>query len=401
MKPKIIKTEAGHAEAMARIEQIFDAKLGTPEGDELELLTMLVQQFEREAFPIGLPDPVSAIQFRMEQQGLKNKDLIPFIGSPSKVSEVLSGQRGLSLTMIRSLVKGLHIPAEVLIGTKGATLKPEAEVAEFRRYPLAVMVKRGWFPGFSGTLAEAKTQLEDLFTRFVGALGGDELRLAFNRQHVRSGSQHDEYALTAWRIRVMNLAQKESLPAYRKGTVTPDFLTQLAQLSYLNTGPKLAGEFLNKSGIHLIFERHLPKTHLDGAAMKMPDGSPLVALTLRYDRLDNFWFTLFHELAHVALHLEKDRAKVFFDDLANAGKDQCEREADALASGALIPPGQWKAARLSSKSSSQEVRQFAEQLRISEAIPAGRIRFEADDYTLLRQQIGNGKVRAMLATNGN
>ena len=116
MKPKIIKTEAEHAEAMARVEEIFDAKPGTPEGDELELLTMLVEQYENEAFPIDLPDPVAAIRFRMEQQGLKNKDVVRFFGSASKVSEVLSGQRSLSLTMIRNLADGLKIPAEVLIG---------------------------------------------------------------------------------------------------------------------------------------------------------------------------------------------------------------------------------------------------------------------------------------------
>jgi HTH-type transcriptional regulator/antitoxin HigA len=104
-------------------------------------------------------------------------------------------------------------------------------------------------------------------------------------------------------------------------------LNNLAQLSYLDVGPKLAREFLNKSGIHLVIERHLPRTHLDGAATKLPDGSPLVALTLRHDRLDNFWFTLFHELAHVGLHLDQDGYEVFYDDLADTGHDKCEDEA--------------------------------------------------------------------------
>lgn len=101
MKLRIIKTEADHEEALARIEEIFDAKPGTAEGNELELLSLLVEKYEEEVFPIDLPDPVSAIRFRMEQQGLRNKDLVPYIGSASKVSEVLSGQRNLSLTMIR------------------------------------------------------------------------------------------------------------------------------------------------------------------------------------------------------------------------------------------------------------------------------------------------------------
>ena len=395
MKPKIIKTEAEHAAVLARIEEIFDAQPDTPEGDELELLTVLVERYERAAFPIGLPDPVAAIQFRMEQQGLKNKELIPFIGSPSKVSEVLSGQRGLSLTMIRNLVQGLGIPAEVLIGKPGAKLKPDTDVAEFRKCPIAEIVKRGWFSGFSGTVAEAKSQLEDLFDGFQSVLGGKKHCLALNRQHVHSGGQHDDYALAVWRIRVVGLAAKESLPPYRPGTVTGDFLTELARLSYLDAGPKLAREVLNKSGIHLVFERHLPKTHLDGAALRLPDGSPAVALTLRYDRLDNFWFTLFHELAHVALHLEKDECEVFFDDLSKKGKGRCEQEADAFASEALIRADKWKAAHLNRKSTPLAVRQFADFLRISEAIPAGRIRFEADDYTVFKKQIGIGKVRRL------
>ncbi|MCI0684324.1 MAG: hypothetical protein L0Y71_19615 [Gemmataceae bacterium] len=115
MKPKIIKTEAQYQAALARIEKIFDAKPGTPKGDELELLLLLVETYEASAYPVDLPDPITALRFRMEQQGLKPKDLIPYIGSKSKVSEVLSGQRALSLTMIRKLVAGLHLPPDVAL----------------------------------------------------------------------------------------------------------------------------------------------------------------------------------------------------------------------------------------------------------------------------------------------
>ena len=101
---------------MARIEKIFDAKPGTAKGDELELLLLLVETYEDDAYPIDPPDPVAALRFRMEQQGLSPKDLIPYIGSKSKVSEVLSGKRRLSLAMIRKLVAGLGIPAEVVLG---------------------------------------------------------------------------------------------------------------------------------------------------------------------------------------------------------------------------------------------------------------------------------------------
>ena len=115
MKPRVIKTRAQYEATLARIEEIFDARPGTARGDELELLLLLVERYEEVAYPIDLPDPIAALRFRMEQAGLRPKDRIPYICSKSKVSEVLSGKRPLSLTMIRKLVAGLHLPAEVAL----------------------------------------------------------------------------------------------------------------------------------------------------------------------------------------------------------------------------------------------------------------------------------------------
>lgn len=131
MKPKIIKNDQEHAAALTRIEEIYAAKPGTEEGDELELLTMLVEQYEKEVFPVDLPDPVDAIEFRMEQQGLSRKDLVPYLGSTSKVSEVLSGKRGLSLRMIRNLHEGLGIPAEVLVKKRDSRLEKNRSACDW------------------------------------------------------------------------------------------------------------------------------------------------------------------------------------------------------------------------------------------------------------------------------
>jgi HTH-type transcriptional regulator / antitoxin HigA len=120
MKAKVIRTERAYRAALARIEKLMDSGPGTPEGDELELLSLLVHDYEERVFPIDKPDPVAAIRFRMSQQGLTNKDLVPILGTRSRVSEVLSGRRGLSLKMIRALVHDLHIPANVLLGEKAA-----------------------------------------------------------------------------------------------------------------------------------------------------------------------------------------------------------------------------------------------------------------------------------------
>ena len=132
MKPKLVKNEADYKATLARIEEIFNAKLGSPEGDELDLLVTLVELYEEKAYRINLPDPITAIRFRMEQQGLKAKDLVPYIGSAPKVSEVLSGKRRLSLTMIRNLVNGLGIPAEVLLQELGAKLPSDAALKQGR-----------------------------------------------------------------------------------------------------------------------------------------------------------------------------------------------------------------------------------------------------------------------------
>ena len=119
MNIKIIKTESDYDAALERIEALMDAVPGSSEEEELELLAMLVEKYEQEHYPIDLPDPVEAILFRMEQEGLTRKDMIMYLGSQSKVSEVLNYKRPLSLTMIRALAVGLDIPAEILIQPPG------------------------------------------------------------------------------------------------------------------------------------------------------------------------------------------------------------------------------------------------------------------------------------------
>ena len=115
MNIKPIKTKKDYEQALARLEVIFDAKKGTPKGDELELLGMLIDNYENVKFPIGFPDPVEAIKFRMEQEGLTAKDLVPMIGRVNRVYEILNKKRALTPPMIWNLHKGLGISAESLI----------------------------------------------------------------------------------------------------------------------------------------------------------------------------------------------------------------------------------------------------------------------------------------------
>ena len=111
-----IRNEADYSAALERIAELMSAGVDTPEGDELDVLSTLVDVYEQKNFPIEAADPIEAINFRIEQLGLERKDLIPYLGSRHRVSEVLNRQRGLSLEMIRRLHNGLNIPLEVLVG---------------------------------------------------------------------------------------------------------------------------------------------------------------------------------------------------------------------------------------------------------------------------------------------
>ena len=117
MEIKPIKTENDYNQALQRLEIIFDAKVGSPEGDELEVLGILIDKYENEKFPISLPDPIEAIKFRMEQMGYNQNDLANIVGLKSCASEILNRKRKLSLEMIRQLHERLHIPTDVLIQT--------------------------------------------------------------------------------------------------------------------------------------------------------------------------------------------------------------------------------------------------------------------------------------------
>jgi antitoxin component HigA of HigAB toxin-antitoxin module len=186
---------------------VTKGSLSKTESERLELLTVLLEAYENSKYPVEPPDAIDAIQFRMHEKGFKQADLIPYFGTSSRVSEVLSA-------------------------------------------------------------------------------------------------------------------------------LSTEFLRELARLSWSETGPLLAIEFLEKHGIVVIVEPHLKGTQLDGAALS-DDGDPIIGMTLRHDRLDNSWYTLLHEVAHLWRHVGGD--EVFLDDLDVTSEDRREAEANRLAREAFIP----------------------------------------------------------------
>lgn len=395
---KVIKTESDYDAALAAIEDLIDRNpdRGTSKADELEVLALLVEQYESRNFPSSLPDPIEAIKFRMEQQRLTQRDLIPFIGSRSRVSEVLSRKRPLTLSMIRSLHSNLGIPARVLLQERDPSLLEESGI-DWSRFPVREMVSRGWVTTQATNVRE---RAEEIVRAFLAELGDTKPAVAMLRKtnHVRSARTMDDYALAAWSARVVILARKDPPPVpFETGTVDLDFMREVAKLSWSDTGPLLAREYLKKHGIPLIIEPHLPRTYLDGAAILVEADRPIIGLTIRHDRIDNFWFCLMHELAHIARHLDAGVPR-FFDDLDVEGQGNAkEEEADELAGEALIPNDVWQKSPAKKWPAPEAAEHLAKKLGIHPAIVAGRMRRHRNNYRILNQLVGHEQVRRLFS----
>lgn len=387
---KVIKNETEYEEILIALESLLnlDPALGTPESEKLDLLTLLIQDYESRSYRPALPDPIEAIKFRMEQQELSPRDLIPYIGSRSKVSEVLSRKRPLTIAMIRALHSRLGIPASVLI-------QEQNEELNWERFPIKQMMDWGWI---TSPAHPESISAEDLLRPLFKAAGPLEPQTVLYRSssHIRAGRKMDEYSLKAWSARILTLASKKPRIAnYRSGMFNLDFLRRVAQLSTSESSPLVVIDFLNEYGVQVIAERHLPRTYLDGAAIIINKAKPVIGLTLRYDRLDNFWFTLMHELAHIVLHIENE-SDIFYDDLdVDAENDPREREANQLALEALIPQAMWLESPASRNMTPMAAEHLATKLQINLAIVAGRMQHEFKSYLLLRNLVGSKKVRKL------
>lgn len=397
-----IRTEADHKAALARIDALMDAAAGTPDADELSVLADLVEAYEAKHFPIELPTPVEAIRFRMEQAGLEPRDLEPYIGSRSKVSEVLSGKQPLTLPMIRALHTHLGIPAEVLVADSSASGGVAASGAlDWSRFPINEMAKRGWIR----SVASAKAKAEDLVGELIASAGGMKavpMPLCRRNDAMRQNAKTDTYALLAWCLKALAASREQKLSGiYKTGSITLSALTEFAKLSPHEDGPNRVRDALSGLGVHLVWVPHLPKTYLDGAALRsIEGGAPVVALTLRYDRIDNFWFSLLHELAHVGRHFN-GATEAFVDDFSlretpSRHEDPRESEADEWAEEALISREQWATSGLTSRPSYSRIIAFAQRIGVHPAIVAGRIRHQTRNFRAFAPLLGTGEVRKQL-----
>jgi HTH-type transcriptional regulator/antitoxin HigA len=390
-KIKVIKTDEDYKEALELVSKLVekDPAPDSEDGEKLDILVALIKEYESKTFPESMPDPIDAIWFRMEQQNLKPKDLVAYIGNKSKVSEVLSRKRPLTLAMIRALEAGLGIPAKVLV--KEADSLRDVENIIWDRFPLREMEKRGYFGSKKlSKLSDIKLIME----KFFQPVGSPANLLGLLRKtNYRSVRPVDKHALVVWATAVARKSNENKYPVeYKKGKIDLAFMQELAKISAKENSPVLAQKFLKSFGIGLVVEPCFSQTYLDGATSMIDKKHPVIGLTLRHDRLDNFWFTLMHELSHISLHYDKN-INLFYDDLDSGDSVGIEGEADELAGEALVPKIKWENSPAKLIPSPIAAESLANELGVHVSIVAGKMRHEGDKYQYLNTIINQAKVR--------
>lgn len=386
---KVIRTEEQYRAYLEQVETLMDVDTSKDQTakDRLDLLCLLIQDYETKHFQLDIPDPIDAIIFRMKELNLKQADLAPYFGTTSRVSEVLNGKRKLTVEMIRAISIGLNIPVETLIAPTQPRNTSNSEI-DWKKLPIKEMEQRGWIN------ISTKKEINSVIDDFFSSVGLNFSTVAYKRTlHGEAYSPQTKFALNAWLARVVQKSRqnREFLNHYDSTLVDKAFLRKVAQLSWFNDGPIQAIQLLQNTGISVVIEPQLKGTRVDGACLKDTDGTPIIALTLRYDRIDNFWFTLLHELAHVMKHI--DRQDTFVDDLEHDSVDQMEAEANRLAKEAFIPRGMWKTTEAFIKPSYATIEKLSKELHIHPAIIAGRLRQEKNDYTLFNDLIGLNQIK--------
>jgi HTH-type transcriptional regulator / antitoxin HigA len=259
------------------------------------------------------------------------------------------------------------------------------------REALSEIAERGWFP--AATTDDLHNEVEE-YVHLQNALGPILLRLS-----VRGKKEVDWGALYAWKARVIDRANDVKSSQKYFDFTDLSWVRELAHLSVLPGGPLNAAEYLYKRGVVVIIEPHLPKTYLDGAAFLVRE-QPVIGMTIRFDRIDNFWFVLLHELGHIFLHHSSGLDDGFFDDMDADAETALEQQADDFAYDALIPKELWKTSPARFAKSVEPMRKFAQSIGVHEAIVVGRVRRERA-YSAFSEFVGQGEVRRLFSAQAN
>jgi len=389
---KLIRTEVEYDAALARIDALMSASEGTPEAEDLEVLAILVEKYEEEHYPIPDAPAFEVLKLYMEQNGLAPKDMVPYLGSPSAVSKILNGKKELSLHQVRALSKELGIPAAALIGGNPES-GPEVD---WTRFPLFEMARRGLFgpehlTSTSKTLTKAAAELMPMLIKEAKLDANSQLRM---RQGLRPGPTSDPYAGMAWLIEVAKTAQERKPDRPFQGLTRED-LKNLGSLSKTLDGIPKAIEYLAERGVPVVIAPHYKKSKIDGGVITLDEGRPAIGLSLRYDRVDSFWFTFLHEVAHIILgHVKDFLADAYLD---HGQSEAIEQEANSLVEAFTIPKDIFDQAIPKPELATLEaIIELGQRCGVSVAIAAGRVRSLTGDYRKFARLVGIGRVRAML-----
>ena len=334
-------------------------------------------------------------------RGLSQKELGARLGLKEQQIQRYEQERYLTANIERlsqvADALALNVSVHLEMGSMRAVDSPVEERSfDPAKLPVREMKKRGWLEEFSHERPDAPASDKDRALAFVTEFAGVGGVIALHRKNVRSGSELNEYALIAWQARVLQKARRLQGSVTHSQPLEASFIKQLVELSQAADGPAKAVRALRERGVLVVFEPHLQGTHLDGAAMLLDGTIPVVGLTLRHDRLDNFWFTLLHEIGHLVRHKEQGLREGFFDDNTVASSEVMETEADEFAENTLIPTEAWKSSFVRFTRSADQVLQFARRFKIGESVVAGRIRRERG-YHLFKDLVGSGCVKELIS----
>ncbi|HZF94356.1 MAG TPA: XRE family transcriptional regulator [Allosphingosinicella sp.] len=267
-------------------------------------------------------------------------------------------------------------------------------------FPMAEMNKRGWFDrriDLRSASAEEKKRCLAGFFANVGIIGPSA---ALHRKSKGQVCSVRRASLLAWQARVLAAARSKASLARRFTPPPPEFISELVKLSRIESGPGQAVSMLLEYGIILIFEKHLPTTKLDGAAMNLDGKYAVIGMTARHDRVDNFWFVLMHELGHVIRHWGPLLREGFIDEEGDDLQDTLEKEADDFAQNAIVSDEEWNSSFVRYTQAPETIVAFADRLQIHPALVAGRIRRERDSYKEFSDLLGRGTIRQALVAAG-
>lgn len=266
-------------------------------------------------------------------------------------------------------------------------------------FPYSEVVKKGWVEGVQNAKGIRDEQKASGVLRYFSqspALAGEVL----HRKASGSVNAARRAALFMWQARILMRAEEKAHKFPQFEPLSFDAIDHLVKLSVLEDGPLRAVEFLERHGVIVVFDEHLSKTKLDGAALSLNHKQAVIGMSLRHDRLDNFWFVLLHELGHLMRHWQKvSQFGIIDEDVGHESSELFEREADEFARNAIIADERWRSSLVRYASDPQSIIKFASRMGLHPALIAGRVRYERG-YSLFNNLIGQGEVRKMMYQAG-